>query len=51
MQVCKDPNLDDWQLFLVDWGYNTPRERERASQNPRIRVITQQHFQELLQES
>jgi hypothetical protein len=39
MQVCKVPELKDWQLYLVDWGYNTAEERERAAANPRISVI------------
>lgn len=50
MQVCKDPSLDEWQLFLVDWGYNTSKERERASQTPRISVVGPQQFQQLLQQ-
>ena len=33
------PELADWQLYLVDWGYNTADERQRADANPRIEVI------------
>lgn len=47
-QVCKDPALDNWQLYLVDWGYNTQKERARAAANPRIKVINSQQFAELL---
>jgi hypothetical protein len=47
-QVCKDPELSDWQLFLVDWGYNTAPERARAAANPRISVIGVTEFAALL---
>ncbi len=39
-QVCKVPELEAWQLYLVDWGYNTPDERKRAQANPRIRLLS-----------
>lgn len=35
------PELQGWQLYLVDWGYNTKEEREHAAANPRIKVIDQ----------
>ena len=47
-QVAKDPKLDRWELYLVDWGYNTSEERERAAQNPRIQVVNTQQFAALL---
>ncbi|KAG8080786.1 hypothetical protein GUJ93_ZPchr0007g6132 [Zizania palustris] len=28
--VIKEPALDQWNLYLVNWGYNTPKEREEA---------------------
>jgi hypothetical protein len=37
-KVCATEGLEDWELFLVDWGYNTPEERARAEANPRITV-------------
>ncbi|KAG1667581.1 hypothetical protein FOA52_014662 [Chlamydomonas sp. UWO 241] len=43
-KVCKDAALSDWQLYLVDWGYNTPAERARAAANPRIKVISVADF-------
>lgn len=43
-QVAKQPECDKWKLFLVDWGYNTPKERERAAANPRIEVIDLSRF-------
>lgn len=45
---CRDAALSDWQLYLVDWGYNTPGERARAAQHPRITVITAPQFGKLL---
>ena len=47
-KVCKCDDLDDWELFLVDWGYNTAKERERAAANDRISVIDADAFIELL---
>jgi hypothetical protein len=47
-QVCKDPSLLSWKLFLVDWGYNTVSERQRAATNPRIEVINREQFAALL---
>jgi hypothetical protein len=47
-QVCKDAALSDWQLYLVDWGYNTPAERARAAANPRITVIDVAEFAALM---
>jgi hypothetical protein len=34
-------------LYLVDWGYNTAQERERAHANDRIQVITIDEFKQL----
>lgn len=47
-KVSKDPSLSAWQLYLVDWGYNTAQERSRAATNPRITVLDQKAFAELL---
>lgn len=38
--VAKDSQLDEWSLYLVDWGYNTPAERARAAASGRIRVVS-----------
>ena len=46
--VCKVPALAGWRLYLVDWGYNTPAERERAAGNPRIRLLGRAAFEALL---
>ena len=34
------PELDDVTLFLVDWGYNTAVERDRAAHDPRIHLLS-----------
>lgn len=47
-KVCKVSTLNDWELFLVDWGYNTASERARAAANPRISVIGVDEFIALL---
>ena len=45
MQVCKVDALSGWHLYLVDWGYNTAEERERAARNPRISVMSLKELQ------
>lgn len=47
-KVAKDESLAKWRLYLVDWGYNTVEERERARRNPRIEVIGVERFRELV---
>lgn len=37
--VIKEPALDNWNLYLVKWGYNTQKEREEAEAIPRIQLI------------
>jgi hypothetical protein len=47
-QVTKAPGAEAWQLYLVDWGYNTPAERQAAAADPRITVVDLQRFQQLM---
>ncbi|GAX82676.1 hypothetical protein CEUSTIGMA_g10102.t1 [Chlamydomonas eustigma] len=47
-KVSKDPLMSSWQLYLVDWGYNTAVERQRLEGNPRIQVINKTQFAELM---
>lgn len=47
-QVTKAPGAEAWQLYLVDWGYNTPAERQAAAADPRITVVDLQGFQKLM---
>ncbi len=42
--IEKQPDLQNIQLFLADWGYNTPKERSLAVQNPLIHLISLQQF-------
>ena len=43
-QVSKVAELDKWQLYLVDWGYNTEAERRRADADPRITLLSKEDF-------
>lgn len=47
--MAKLPSLADWQLVLVDWGYNTEAERRRAAANERIEVVGIERFVSLAQ--
>eukprot|EP00878_Enallax_costatus_P030946 GHUV01033766.1.p1 GENE.GHUV01033766.1~~GHUV01033766.1.p1 ORF type:complete len:213 (+),score=60.36 GHUV01033766.1:674-1312(+) len=47
-KVAKTPGAHNWQLYLVDWGYNTPAEREAAAADPRITVLGVKGFHELM---
>ncbi|KAI4386613.1 hypothetical protein MLD38_004531 [Melastoma candidum] len=42
--VIKEPELDGWDLYLVDWGYNTKKEREEAAGIPRIQILQLSDF-------
>ncbi|KDO86210.1 hypothetical protein CISIN_1g024003mg [Citrus sinensis] len=42
--VIKEPELDGWNLYLVDWGYNTPKERAEAASMPRIQLLQLSDF-------
>ena len=37
-----------WNLYLVDWGYNTEEERERARGNERIEVVGVERFRGMI---
>ena len=43
-QVSKVVELENWQLYLVDWGYNTEEERQRAAADPRITLLSKDKF-------
>ncbi|XP_021748098.1 uncharacterized protein LOC110713954 [Chenopodium quinoa] len=42
--VIKEPELDGWNLYLVDWGYNTQKEREEGRSIPRIHMLELSEF-------
>ncbi|KAF8380208.1 hypothetical protein HHK36_027690 [Tetracentron sinense] len=46
--VIKDPELDGWNLYLGDWGYNTHKEREEAASIPRIHLLDLSDFSKKL---
>ena len=50
-KVCATEGLESWELFLVDWGYNTPAERDRAKANPRITLIDIDGFVAMLKDA
>ena len=48
LAVMKISALDDVQLYLVDWGYNTELQREEAKNlSPRIKLINGEEFKAL----
>ena len=47
-KVIKVPELDDLNLYLVDWGYNTKAEKDEAQQSDRMELIDVSRFQELV---
>ncbi|KAK3194776.1 hypothetical protein Dsin_026086 [Dipteronia sinensis] len=46
--VIKEPELDGWNLYLGDWGYNTKKEREEAASIPRIHLLGLNDFSKKL---
>ncbi|KAB1214351.1 hypothetical protein CJ030_MR5G000850 [Morella rubra] len=46
--VIKEPELDGWNLYLGDWGYNTQKEREEAATISRIRLLQLSDFSQKL---
>jgi phosphoglycolate phosphatase-like HAD superfamily hydrolase len=42
--IHQQPDLDSVQLFLADWGYNTPAERLAAQQDDRITLLSIDQF-------
>ncbi|KAH1254621.1 hypothetical protein GmHk_04G011031 [Glycine max] len=46
--VIKEPELDQWNLYLGNWGYNTQKEREEVAAIPRIHVLELSDFSKKL---
>ncbi|KAJ0054136.1 hypothetical protein Pint_00450 [Pistacia integerrima] len=42
--VIKEPELNAWNLYLGNWGYNTEKEREEAASIPRVQVLELSDF-------
>lgn len=43
-KVARDPMLDRVQLFLADWGYNTPADRAAIAGSDRIQLLSLDRF-------
>lgn len=43
-KVKEQTDLEDVELFLADWGYNTPQDREAAQKDMRIQLISLTQF-------
>ena len=43
-KVKEQTDLEDVELFLADWGYNTPKDRENAQKDMRINLISLTQF-------
>ncbi|CAL5381963.1 unnamed protein product [Camellia sinensis] len=46
--VIKEPELDVWNLYLGDWGYNTQKERVEAASISRIHLLELSDFSKKL---
>ncbi|CAL5331663.1 unnamed protein product [Camellia sinensis] len=46
--VIKEPELDAWNLYLGDWGYNTQKERAEAASISRIHLLELSDFSKKL---
>ncbi len=42
--ISQQPDLNSVQLFLADWGYNTPAERSTAQQDDRVKLLSIDQF-------
>ena len=43
-KISSQPELEAVKLYLADWGYNTPAERESVLQQSRIQLLTLADF-------
>ncbi|KAG5049629.1 hypothetical protein JHK85_010732 [Glycine max] len=46
--VIKEPELDQWNLYLGNWGYKTQKEREEVAAIPKIHVLELSDFSKKL---
>ncbi|MBR8831351.1 MAG: hypothetical protein N5P05_002090 [Chroococcopsis gigantea SAG 12.99] len=42
--VTGQPDLDQVNLYLADWGYNTAKARDSLKSNPRIKLLSLEEF-------
>jgi hypothetical protein len=48
-KIENDEHLQDYCLYLVDWGYNTEDEKQYARDSERIELINSERFGQLVQ--
>ena len=46
--VIATPGLEGVRLYLADWGYNTPAQRDDAARTGRIRVVSMDALRQAL---
>jgi phosphoglycolate phosphatase-like HAD superfamily hydrolase len=46
-KIVSQSDLDSVQLYLADWGYNTPRERASVATDHRIKILSLADFSKL----
>ncbi|MDE5112328.1 MAG: HAD family hydrolase, partial [Trichodesmium sp. St7_bin2_1] len=44
LSIGKQPDLQEVELFLADWGYNTQKERNSVAENPPIHLLSSAQF-------
>ena len=47
-KVCRTPGLELVKMYLVDWGYTTPKQMEVAEGNSRIEIIDCERLDEIV---
>jgi phosphoglycolate phosphatase-like HAD superfamily hydrolase len=47
-KVEREPSLDAWNLYLVDWGYNVRRERDEAAASDRLNMVDISQFRSVI---
>lgn len=47
-KIEKEDQLDGYNLYLVEWGYNTEPEKQYARDSSRIELIDMARFDELM---
>jgi len=48
LQIINEPRLDNVDLWLADWGYNTQKDQQISAQSTRIQTLALQNLQRLL---
>lgn len=48
-KVVRLESMSPWELYLVDWGYNTKKEKEVAEGHPRMQLIGKEGYLEAME--